>query len=49
MGQDLTQGTLWHLKSKFSYLQNMKDNSVVNNSLKICEDIISTNNKDMSV
>ena len=48
MSQDLTEGTIWQYKSKVRYLQRKKDLAVVNNYRKF-EEIIFTNNKDMSV
>ena len=48
MSQDLTKGTLWQKKSKVRYLKKKKDIAVVNNYRKF-EEIIFTNNKDMSV
>ena len=48
MSQDLTKGTFWQFKSKVRYLLGKKDLAVVNNYRKF-EEIIFTNNKDMSV
>ena len=48
MSQDLTEGTFWQLKSKVRYLQRKKKLAVVINYRKF-EEIIFTNNKDMSV
>ena len=48
MSQDLTKGTFWQYKAKVRYLQRKKDLAIVNNYRKF-EDIIFTNNKDMSV
>ena len=48
MSQDLTKGTFRQKKSKVRYLQRKKDLAVVNNNRKF-EEIIFTNNKDMSV
>ena len=48
MSQDLTKGTFWQYKSKVRYLQRKKDLAVVNSYRKF-EEIIFTNNKDMSV
>ena len=48
MSQDLTKGTFWQLKSKVRNSQRKKDLAVVNNYRKF-EEIIFTNNKDMSV
>ena len=48
LSQDLTEGTFWQQKSKVRYLQKMKDLAIVNDYRKF-EEIIFTNNKDMSV
>ena len=48
MSQDLTEGTFWQQKSIMRYLQRKKDLAIVNNYRKF-EEIIFTNNKDMSV
>ena len=48
MSQDLTEGTFWQQKSIVRYLQRKKDLAIVNNYRKF-EEIIFTNNKDMSV
>ena len=48
MCQDLTKGTFWQYKSKLRYLQRKKDLAVVNNYRKF-DEIIFTNNKDMSI
>ena len=48
MNQDLTEGTFWQHNSIVKYLQRKKDLAIVNNYRKF-EEIIFTNNKDMSV
>ena len=48
MSQDLAKGTFWQYKSKVRYLLRKKDVAVANNYRKF-EEIIFTNNKDMSV
>ena len=48
MCQDLTNETLWQLKSKVGFLHRKKDQANVNNYGKF-EEIIFTNSKDMSV
>ena len=48
MSQDLTGGTFWQQKSIVRFLQRTKDLAIVNNYRKF-EEIIFTNNKDMSV
>ena len=48
LSQDLTGGTFWQQKSIVRYLQRNKDLAIVNNYRKF-EEIIFTNNKDMSV
>ena len=48
MSQYLTEGTFWQLKSIVRFLQRKKDLAIVDNYRKF-EEIIFTNNKDMSV
>ena len=48
MSQDLTERTFWQQKSLVRYLQRKKDLVIVNNYRKF-EEIVFTNNKDMSV
>ena len=48
MSQDLTKGTFWQQKSIVRYLQRKKYLAIVNN-YRTFEEIIFTNNKNMSV
>ena len=48
ISQDLTEGTFRQQKSIVRYLQRKKDLAIINNHSKF-EEIIFTNNKDMSV
>ena len=48
MSQDMIKRTFWQLKSKVRYLQRKKDLALANNYRKF-EEIIFTNNEDMSI